>query len=191
MEEAYKFMVNKTTEFLDWEDELKNEGMIPENAFLSFVYLNEHDEIIGVTTNCELTQYLNKKSQVSLPQFEVLEKYGHQLEKNIYAKDIVPGKNIYGMFTTLKKEYLGSGATMLFWFDLSHYLHSIGFRFIYCRASSPKSFANLVRYGGDEMASVEGIEDSKKMKFWWVRWSLRPISIIGHLVDKFKVRAKM
>jgi len=191
MEDAYKFMVNKTQEVLDWEDELKEEGMIPQDAFLSFTYLNEHGEIIGVTTNCELTQYLNKKSRVKLPQFEVLEKYGHELEKNIYAKDIVPGKNLYGIFTTMKKEYLGTGIVMLFWFDFSHYLHSLGFRFIYCRASSPKSQTNLARYGADDMAYIEGIEDGKKMRFWWMRWGLRPISVIGHLVDKFKIRAKM
>lgn len=95
------------------------------------------------------------------------------------------------MFTTMRRDYEGSGVTMLFWFDLSHYLHELGFRFMYCRASSAKSMANLVRYGGDMMGSIEGEENGKKLKFWWVRWSMRPIWVVDHYVKQFKLRAKM
>ena len=92
---------------------------------------------------------INKSSQVHCDKFNVLEGYGKDLKSNIYPKDLVPGINIYGLFTAIKPEYAGSGVLMLFWFDLTHYLHGIGFRFIYSRASSPKSFAQLVRYGSD------------------------------------------
>jgi len=49
-----------------------------------------------------LTQYLNKKSKHILPQYQVFEKYGKTMMKSIYAKDIVPGKNIYGGFAAIK-----------------------------------------------------------------------------------------
>jgi hypothetical protein len=146
---------------------------------------------VAVCTNFELHQYLTKKSNVKLSQFSVLEKYGRELEKNIYEKDIVPGLNIYGMFTTTKKELTGSGATMLFWFDMTHYLHSIGFRFLYARASNVKSYQNFVRYGADSITNIEGVENGQPVKFWWIRWWLRPIHVLNHMVDKFKERAHL
>jgi len=51
--------------------------------------------------------------------------------------------------------------------------------------------ANMVRYGGDQLDYVEGVENGKPVKFWWLRWSCRPLSITGHLVDQFKLRAKL
>ena len=59
------------------------------------------------------------------------------------------------------------------------------------RASSPKAMSNLVKYGGDQLAYVEGVENGKKVRFWWIRWSNRPLSITGRYVDQFKLRAKM
>ena len=46
------------------------------NGFINFVYLNERDEVVAVVTNCELTQQINKKSQVQFEKFKVLENYG-------------------------------------------------------------------------------------------------------------------
>lgn len=138
-----------------------------------------------------MTQQINKTSQVKCDKFKVLESYGKALEKNIYPKDLVPGTNLYGIFTAIKPEYAGSGVLMLFWFDCTHYMHSIGFRFIYSRASSPKSFAHLARYGADLIGETEGIENGKPVKFWWTRWWLRPISVLQHHVDKFIEKAKM
>ena len=80
---------------------------------------------------------------------------------------------------------------MLFWFDSTHLMHSLGFRFLYGRVSSSKSFANVARYGSDIIAKTEGVENGQKMEFWWIRWWLRPISVLQHYVDKFKERAKM
>ena len=104
---------------------------------------------------------------------------------------MVPGANIYGIFTAIKPEYAGTGVLMLFWFDVTHYCHSIGFRFIYSRASNPKSFANLARYGSDIIAMNEGIENGMPVKFWYTRWWLRPIGTLQHHVDKFMERAKL
>jgi hypothetical protein len=65
---------------LEWEEELRQEAVIPKNAFFNFVnialrqvYLNERDEVLAVSTNFELTQYLRKKSKVYLRQFDILE----------------------------------------------------------------------------------------------------------------------
>jgi len=54
-----------------------------------------------VATNFELVHYLEKKSNVFLKQFEILQKYGHELLKNINPKDIVPGLSIYSMFAAM------------------------------------------------------------------------------------------
>ena len=62
---------------LEWEDELRKEGIISSNASINFVYLNKDDEVVGVSTNFELSQYLRKKSRVSLPLFDFLEDIGH------------------------------------------------------------------------------------------------------------------
>ena len=62
---------------LEWEEEARKEGIISEETFINFVYLDKNDEVIAVWANYELSQYLRKKSQVFLPLFEKLEKYGH------------------------------------------------------------------------------------------------------------------
>ena len=80
-EEIYSFMYEKVSEMLEWEDELRKEGIISSNASINFVYLNKDDEVVGVSTNFELSQYLRKKSMVSLPIFDFLEGIGHELEK--------------------------------------------------------------------------------------------------------------
>ena len=80
-EEIYSFMSAKVSEMLEWEDELRKEGIISSNASINFVYLNKDDEVVGVSTNFELSQYLRKKSRVSLPLFDFLEDIGHKLEK--------------------------------------------------------------------------------------------------------------
>jgi hypothetical protein len=36
-EEAYRFMYDKTKEILDWEEELRQEAIIPKDAFINFV----------------------------------------------------------------------------------------------------------------------------------------------------------
>lgn len=36
-EETYDFMLSKTSEMLDWEEELRNDGTIGKDTFLSFV----------------------------------------------------------------------------------------------------------------------------------------------------------
>jgi hypothetical protein len=113
------------------------------------------------------------------------------LEKNIYPKDLVPGANLYGVFTAIKPEYAGSGVLMLFWFDATHHLHSLGFRFVYSRASSPRSYANFSRYGSDLVAKTSGVENGKPVNFWWMRWWLRPLNVLQHHVDKFKERARL
>jgi hypothetical protein len=38
-EEAYRFMYDKTLEMLDWEEELRQESIIPKDAFINFVSL--------------------------------------------------------------------------------------------------------------------------------------------------------
>jgi hypothetical protein len=43
------------------------------------VYMDEKDNIEGVWTNFELTQYLRKNSKVYLKQFDTLERYGKEL----------------------------------------------------------------------------------------------------------------
>lgn len=54
---------------------------------------------MGVETNYELEHYLNRlRSEVDLKHFNTLEKIGIELEKTIRKEDVVPGRNIYGMF---------------------------------------------------------------------------------------------
>ena len=52
------------------------------------------------------------------------------------------------MFIAVKPELMGSGATMLFWMDASHYLATLGFKSFYGRCSNFKSLALMVKYGG-------------------------------------------
>ena len=80
---------------------------------------------------------------------------------------------------------------MLFWFDFSHYLHTIGFRFMYCRVTSVKGCTNFVNYGGEVIAKMEGVENETKLQFYWIRWSLRPLHVVRHLTDKVKERARL
>ena len=80
---------------------------------------------------------------------------------------------------------------MLFWFDVSHYLHTIGFRFMYCRVTSAKGCANFVNNEGEVIAKIEGVENDTKLHFYWIRWGLRPLQVVSHLTDKIKERAKL
>ena len=36
---------------LDWEEELKEEGLLKEDGYINFVYLSTNDEVVGVSTN--------------------------------------------------------------------------------------------------------------------------------------------
>lgn len=112
------------------------------------VYLDENDDIVGVWTNFELTQYLNKVSKVYLPQFAILEKYGEDLEKSISRLYKLKGNAIYSMFSAIKPELTGTGAIMYFWLDMSHYLYMRGFRMIYGRCSNVKSYKLILKAGG-------------------------------------------
>jgi hypothetical protein len=94
---------------------------------------------VAVATSFELTQYLSKTSKVDLPQFKIIESYGKELEKTIHPKDMIPGRNIYGMFGCIRKELAGNGIVLLFWLDYAHYLHEKGFRYLYGRCSSIKT----------------------------------------------------
>jgi hypothetical protein len=113
------------------------------------------------------------------------------LEKSINPKDIVPRMTLYAMFSALKKEYVGTGVTMLFWMDGSHLMHRMGFRTLYTRASSVKTMKNLIRYGGEAIAFTQGVENGQQMKFWFMRWSFYPIFYTNHFVEKFKERARL
>lgn len=75
-EEAFDFMVAKCKELISWEEELKHNGIIANDVFLSLVYLNANDEIIAVIANCDLTQHINKVSQVKCDKFNALKTYG-------------------------------------------------------------------------------------------------------------------
>jgi len=81
---------------------LREEGLLPRSGFLNFIYLNEKDEIIAISLSCDFSQYIHKKSQVFIPQFDTIRKHGHVFSENTYSKDIVPGRNIYTFLGTIK-----------------------------------------------------------------------------------------
>jgi len=74
---------------------------------------------------------------------------------------MVPGLSIYGMFVSLDPKLMGSGVIMCFWFDISHYLHSQGFRIMYARLSSIKSFKLLTSNGAESKGVMKVVEDGK------------------------------
>lgn len=147
-EAVINFFLEKTGEMLDWQDELRDQGVIPKDAYINFVYLDEADNIVGVKTNFEMHQYSTKKSKISLPHFKVLERYGQELEKSIAPADKLSGRSLYAMFIAVKAELMGSGASMLFWMDASHYLAALGFKSFYGRCSNLRSLALVVKNGG-------------------------------------------
>lgn len=73
----------------------------------------------------------------------------------------MPGLSIYAMFIAMQEKLMGSGLSMCFWFDLSHYLHSQGFRILYGRSSNVKSFALILKHGGESKGILKGVEGGK------------------------------
>lgn len=65
-----EFMVNKIHEMLDWENELRQEGILAANGAVNFALLDQGNEVVGVSLNFELSQYRRKQSKFSLPYFE-------------------------------------------------------------------------------------------------------------------------
>ena len=67
--------------------------------------------------------------------------------KAIKKEDKVPGKNLYGMFFAIKKEFMKSVVTVHFHIDSCHYLWSQGFKKVIGRMSSEKSLAMTIKIG--------------------------------------------
>ena len=42
------FFTEKINELLEWQQELREEGVIDKSAFINFIYLDSQDQIIGV-----------------------------------------------------------------------------------------------------------------------------------------------
>ncbi len=59
----------------------------------------------------------------------------------------MPGLSLYGMFSAVSLNMIGSGLAALFWIDTSHYCHTEGFRIMYGRSSNIKSFKLVVKLG--------------------------------------------
>lgn len=121
----------------------------------------------------------------------MLEEYGKELEKSISPKDVVPGVNVYAMFGAVRSDLMGSGLTMLFWFDIGHYLHSQGFRFMYGRSSNIKSFHLLTTYGGDALSKIKVVENGKVLTLSFFRFPMDPLQYIRHNVNKFMQKSKL
>ena len=103
-----------------------------------------------------MCQYTTRKSKVFLPHFTVIQKYGQELEKKFGSEELLPGKRVYGVFTTLRKDLLGSGVIMLFWLDCAHHMNAQGIDWVYTRCSSFKSYKNLTMNGAEMLNYVEG-----------------------------------
>lgn len=100
-----------------------------------------------VGTAADLNMFLTRKSRAVLKEFDILESYGHVLEKSINPKDIAPGKSVYGIFIAMKDEVMGKGLAMLFWLDVCHYFYSLGFRNIFARTSNIITYGLMAKYG--------------------------------------------
>lgn len=183
-------MLAKNEELLKWQQELRDEGLLAKDAAVNFVYLNDQNEIIGVNTNCELSHHFNKVSQVKNSKFDSLENYTQDIEHKIDPEDMVPGKNIYGFFTAIKPKS-GLGVFSSFYLDISVYFYNQGFKYLYGRVSSPKALENVLRNGNQIIAQFEGVENGKKVKFWWVRWLFRPLHVHLQEAKKAKEVAKL
>jgi hypothetical protein len=93
------------------------------------------------------------------------------LEKSIRASDLVPGVNLYGMFSTIRSDLMGSKLVMLFWIDLGNFLYSQGFRISYGRCSSVKSFHLMTAYlGAEELTRVKMHEGGKELTLTFLRY---------------------
>jgi hypothetical protein len=138
------------------------------------VYMDENDNILGVWTNMELTQYLAKKSSVKLPQFDFLEHHGAELYQGIDSRDKVPGLSVYGVFVALDPLKIGAGASVNLWIDVSSYLYSQGFRVLYGRMSSARSYGFLMKAGGVMTGKKVVNEKGKELTLSFVKTMLSP-----------------
>ena len=102
-----------------------------------------------------MCQYTTRKSKVLFSPFAIIQKYGKELEK-FESEELLPGKSVYGAFTTLRKDLLGSGVIMLFWLDCSHHLNAQGIDWLYTRCSNYKTYKNMTLNGGEMLNYVEG-----------------------------------
>ena len=141
-------MLQKVAEMLDWEEELKEEGLLKEDGCINFVYLSTNDEVVGVSTNFQLSQYLRKKSDINLPAFNTLNKYGSELQKCLEKIKIVPGQNIYAMFFTVKKSLQRNKVALFFGIDLFHTLKCQGFKATFGRYTTAIGAKGILRDGG-------------------------------------------
>jgi hypothetical protein len=80
------------------------------------------------------------------------------------------------MFGGLKKELMGGKLSVNFYLDINHYLHNLGFRVLYGRVSSTIALGLILRYAGEMIAKVKGIENGKKITLSFVKWAIRPFS---------------
>lgn len=88
------------------------------------------------------------------------------------------------MFGTIKATISGSGRAALFWLDMSHYLHSQGFRFLYGRCSNIKSFSLLTDNRGYKLAKIKVMENDKILTLSFIRF----LSILYTIRDTLSIK---
>jgi len=95
------------------------------------------------------------------------------------------------MFGCIKTELAGNGIVLLFWLDYAHYLHEKGFRYLYGRCSSVKTYYYFLETGGYETARLRVKENNKEVTLSLVKWPLDHIHYLQHTVKKYKAKARL
>lgn len=138
------------------------------------VYLDKDDKVVAAWINVELTQHLNKRSKVNLEPMAELDKYFEVLYKLINPKDLVPGRNLHGLFLAKSKSISIIGTYYLA-IDGQHWLHAQGFRNQFTRCTNAKDLAYMLIENSEIIAEQREKMNGKNIVFWETKWPMTPL----------------
>ena len=97
------------------------------------------------------------------------------MNNSINKKDIIPGRNVVGMFMAINKKYSKTGVSALFLIEMHHWMYEQGFRNALGRMTSIALVHHLLSMDG-EITAEKTIElKGKKFKLWFTKLPQTPL----------------
>lgn len=120
-------------------------------------------KLIGATGNFPLEQYLimpGKPTKSKL--FDLLGRYGAEVESIIPSLHDRPGEAVYGAFAAIAPEHSFKGYSLWFWIEGFKLMQQVGYKNYYSRMSSPVSLFLLKKIGAVPINEIEFTEEEVK-----------------------------
>lgn len=120
-------------------------------------------KLIGATGNYPLEEYLSMPAKPTKSKlFDLLSRYGGELEQVISQMHDRRGSTVYGAFAAIAAEHNSKGYSLWFWLEGFKLMQIAGYTNYYSRMSNPVSLFLLQKIGAKVINSIELAEEEVK-----------------------------